>query len=132
MPVRIPRLLRSLAAVVAGYAVIVLGTVLVLSVLLDDVTYAEAGVLEHAVGAIGTILTGLLGGYVAARLAGRQPVGHALGVVLILIVEMTWILTTGVGSNPAWFDAAGGLTLMVTAALGALVYAKRGDLESPA
>ena len=129
---KIPRAFRSLGAVVAGYAVIVIGTILVLSILLENVTYAEASLWQHAVGAIGTILSGLLGGYVAARLSGRQPVGHALGVVLILVVEMTWILTTGVGSNPAWFDAAGGLTLMVMAVLGALAYAKRGGLQSPA
>ena len=130
MPMKMPHALRSLGAVVAGYAIIAIGTVLVLSILLENVTYAEASLWQHAVGAIGTILTGLLGGYVAARVAGRQPVGHALGVVLILIVEMTWILTTGVGSNPAWFDAAGGLTLMVMAVLGALAYAKRGALQS--
>ena len=130
MPTKITRVLRSVAAVVAGYMVIGIGTVLTLSVLLGDVSYADASVGEHAVGALGTILSGLLGGYVAAWVAGRKPIGHAFAVVLILIVETTWIVTQGIGPNPAWFDLAGGLTLMATAVLGAWIRARRAGSQS--
>jgi hypothetical protein len=122
--------LRSVGAVAAGYVVIVIGTSLTLGVLLEGKSYAEASPWEHVVGAMGSILSGLLGGYVAAWLAGRKPVGHALAVVLILGVETTWIVITGVGSNPVWFDLAGGLTLMGTTVLGAWTCATRAGLRA--
>lgn len=117
--------LRSLGAVAAGYAVIVLGTSLTLEFLLGGVGYHQASAWEHMVGALGSIVSGLFGGYVAGWIAGRRAVLHALGVALIVAVETAWIVTTGVGSNPAWFDVAAGATLGVTAILGARARAGR-------
>jgi len=122
--------LRSAASVVAGYATIVVGTVLTLTVLLGDVSYFDARQWEHAVGAVGTIASGLLGGFLAAKVAGRRPLAHAAAVVAILIVEITWIVTQGIGPNPAWFDLAGGLTLMATTVLGAWIYRTRWSTKA--
>jgi len=122
--------LRSAASVVAGYATIVVGTVFTLTVLLGDVSYFDARPWEHVVGALGTIASGLLGGYLAAKVAGRRPLTHAAAVVAILIVEITWVVTQGIGPNPTWFDLAGGLTLMATTVLGAWIYRARVSPEA--
>lgn len=124
--------LRSVAAVIAGYAVIVIGTVLTLTVILDDVSYAEATLGQHTFGAVGTVASGLAAGWICSWIARRRPIAHSLGVVAILTVEMTWILTQGIGPNPAWFDALGGATLMIATVVGAWLWSTRRERSSTA
>lgn len=73
MPPKILSALRSVGAVLVGFAVITIGTVLTFTVLLDGVGYHESSLTELAIATIGALAAGLEGGFVAARLAARHP-----------------------------------------------------------
>ena len=116
---------RSIGAVLAGYGVIVLGTVLTFEVALGGIGYEKSGPLVLLAATLGAALTGGAGGYVAAALAGRRPVEHAVAVLLPLTVDTAFVIFSGISSDPVWFDLAGSATLMVTAVLGGLLRARQ-------
>lgn len=112
-------MLRSIAAVFAGFVVIV-----ALSIA-TDLTLHKAGVfpeqgqpMSNGLWALATayrIVYGVLGCYLAARLAPRRPMLHAmvLGVIGLVISSLgvveTW--NNGPGFGPHWYP----LSLVVTA-----------------
>ncbi len=112
------RALRSVGAVVAGYLVIAIGTTLTLEIWLDGVGYHESPPSELALATFGAVLSGLAGGLTAAWVGGRRPLLHAVGVLVPLTIDTTWVVTSGISHDPVWFDLGGGLTLMATAILG--------------
>lgn len=103
--------LRFAAAAIAGYAVIAVGTTLTFEVLLGGIGYYESSPGELAAATLGALLSGLAGGLVAALIGGRRPLAHALGVLVFLFLDTGYVLTSGISSDPLWFDlfAAGGL-----------------------
>lgn len=119
---------RSVLAVVAGYAVIALGTILVLNVWLGGQPLAERPA-ALAAGSLGSFAAALLGGWTAARVAGRRPLFHAAGSGVVVTVETIWILSTGVGGSPTWLTIAGGVVLVTGLLLGAQLQARRHRLR---
>jgi len=89
---------RSVLAVVLGYAVIAAGTV-------------------------GAVFSGLAGGMVAGSVAPRAPVLHALGIWIVLAIDTAAVIAKG--SGPVWFDLAGSGILAVTAVIGGALIAWR-------
>ncbi len=122
---RVLRGLRSVAAAVAGYAVIVLGTTLTFEIWLGDFGYYESSPGELALGSLGAAVSGLAGGLVAGLVAGRRPLLHVLGVMVLLVIDTTYVLTSGISSDPLWFDLGGSGTLIVTALLGGWLLERR-------
>jgi hypothetical protein len=120
---KVLRAARSIAAVVAGYAVIVAGTILAFEVWLGGIGYHKSSTQVLAVASVAAFVSGFSGGYVAAWLGGRPQLLHAAGVLLPLILDTTYVVTSGVSSDPLWYDLVGALTLMVAAILGG--YARR-------
>lgn len=118
------RILRTVAAVVAGYAVIVAGTTLTLEVLLGGFGYYESSRLELAAASVGAVVSGLAGGFVAAWIGGRHPVRHALGVLIPLTIDTAFVLTSGISSDPLWFDSIASVTLMASTVVGGLLFAR--------
>ena len=110
--------LRSVGAVVAGFAVITLGTVFTFTVLVDGINYHESTVAELAIGTLGALASGLAGGFVAARLAARHPLRHAGALAIPIALDTASILSSGTGSNPWWFDLGGSATLLLGALVG--------------
>lgn len=126
MPLLTPfvRISRSVLAVVAGYAVIALGTTLVLTVWLENRPLHESpGAL--AAGSLGSLAAALAGGFAAAWVAGRRPLLHAAGSAVLIVAETTWILVTGVGGSPAWLTVAGGVVLVAGLLAGARLWSLR-------
>ena len=109
--------LRSVGVVLAGFAVITLGTVLTFVVLLDSISYHESSLIELAIATIGALASGLAGGFVAARLAARHPMRHAAALAIPISLDTASILASSASSDPWWFDLGGSATLL----LGALV-----------
>ncbi len=118
---KVLRAARSIAAVVAGYAVIVVGTILAFEVLLGGIGYHKSSTRVLAVASVAAFASGFSGGYVAAWLGGRPQLLHAAGVLLPLILDTTYVVTSGVSSDPLWYDLVGALTLMVAAVFGGYV-----------
>ena len=116
--------LRSIGAVIAGYATIALGNILTLEVWLGGITYAESPPGDLVLATIGASFSGLFGGLVAAYLAGRRPVAHAMGVLIPLTLDTIFVLRSGISSDPLWFDLGGSLTLMLTAVAGGVLLAR--------
>lgn len=73
---------------------------------------------------IGSCLSWLIGGLVAAFLAGRRPVAHAVGLLIPLTLDTIFVLTSGISSGPLWFDLGGSLTLMLAAIAGGVLFAR--------
>ncbi|HKY06479.1 MAG TPA: hypothetical protein VJQ56_16395, partial [Blastocatellia bacterium] len=108
------QILRSIAAAVAGYMVIVAGTTLAFEVWLGGVGYHESPPYELLLASGAAVLSGLSGGFVAAWVANRQPLFHAIGVLAFLIADTTYVLTSGISKEPLWFSLLSSLTLMAS------------------
>jgi hypothetical protein len=125
---KVLRALRSIAAVAAGYAVIVVGTFLAFEKWLGGIGYFKSSTPVLAAASVAAFVSGLAGGYVAAWVGGRPHVLHAAGVILPLIVDTTYVVTSGKSSDPLWYDLVGAATLMVAAVLGGFL--RRGGWSS--
>ncbi len=124
--------LRSAGAVLAGFAVITLGTVFTFEVLVDDFGYYTSGPTDLVICTIGALVSGLAGGFVAGRLAARHPLQHAAALVVPIALDTASIVASaGPSSDPLWFDLGGSATLLLGALLGGCLSAARaGAFES--
>jgi hypothetical protein len=70
---------------------------------------------------------GILGGYIAARLAPRDPMRHALilGVVGLVISAAGAIATIPMDLGPSWYPIALALTALPSAWLGGVLHRSR-------
>jgi hypothetical protein len=115
------RALRSLGAVTAGYAVIVVCTTLGFEVLLGGIDYDESSAGKLLAGGFVAVASGLLGGLTAAWLGGRARVWHAAGILVWLAMDTAVVLSRG-GKSPLWFELGGSLTLMGATVAGGLLF----------
>lgn len=115
--------LRSVAAVVGGYAVIMLFTTLGFKPL-GVIVPVDAPPLTLFLGALVAIVSGLLGGATAAGVAGRAPVAHATAVLLFLFLD-TAIVLSRPSKGPVWFDLLGAATLMLATIAGGVLWKQR-------
>lgn len=126
---------RSVAAVLLGFVAVVvlsLGTDQILHVL---AVYPPWGQPMHDVGLNVLALSyrvvySVLGSYIAARLAPRNPMRHALilGVVGLILSAVGAIATIPLNLGPSWYPIALVLTAVPCAWLGGVLYRVRhGD-----
>jgi hypothetical protein len=114
--------LRSVAAVVGGYLVVVAGTILTFNVFVGQVT-VDSNPGQIILGTIGAMLAGIAGGVVAGVVAPRFPLGHAAAVLLFLALDTASVLAKGTG--PAWFDLAGSSIIAISVLFGGWIIARR-------
>ena len=112
------RVARSLAAIISGYLVVAAGTTLAFEVALGGIGFYKSSWQVLAVASVAAFLSGLAGGYVAAWMGGRPSVLHALGVTLFIVADSTYVIRSGISSDPLWYDLLGAATLIVSAILG--------------
>ena len=121
------RLLRSIAALLAGFF-----AVLVLSIGTDQVfhslgVYPPWGQPMHDTGLLLLALAyrcvyGVLGSYIAARLAPRAPMGHALALGFIGLVPGIAGTVAMWDFGPNWYPVTLVLTTLPCAWLGGVLY----------
>ena len=112
--------LRLVAAAIAGYAVIVAITILGLELWLGGVTWAESSAATLLAGALVGVVAGLAGGYSAAWIARERPVIGAFAVWVFLLLDTTFVVTSGRFSDPTWFLLVGSVILLVATVVGGL------------
>ena len=124
-PVRV--VARFLAAVVGGYLVIALLQTLVLEVALRGEVAPDSPIPILGLATLGTVLSGLIGGYFAARVGRPHPFRHVLGVVCVLGLDAVYVIAKAVGGHPVWYSLGGALTLMAATGLGGWIGARRSS-----
>lgn len=118
---------RLIVASVVGYALIAVLQTLFLEVLLGGRVEHGAAPLVQAAGLAGTVISGLVGGYLAACLGGRRPLRHAAAVLVPLAADTVFVLTSEGTTGPLWFHLAGSLTLMAATVVGGGLRARTRD-----
>ena len=114
--------LRSIAAVVLGYVVIALGTILTFNVIVGQIT-VDSPPSQMFAGTVGAVIAGLCGGMVAAWIAPFRPVLHAFGIWILLAIDTASVIARGPG--PIWFDLSGSAVLAICAIVGAILITRR-------
>ncbi|MFN2316920.1 MAG: hypothetical protein ABR551_01860 [Gemmatimonadales bacterium] len=136
-------MLRSVGAVLAGFVaatiVVVLSTALAVALMLPP---AGPGMMPEptgpylAVNLFCGLLAAIFGGWLAARLARRAPLGHAMAVgtiMLVLGLAAAAMESDGSsGSQPGWYLYALPLLGWIGASLGGVVEARseKGEARS--
>lgn len=116
--------LRSAGSVVLGYLVFALSAA-AFFLLTGQPPHAPAP-LSIMLGCIAVgIASAFLGGYLAARIAGRHPLAHGVAVALILALIATLSLVSTVGHGAIWSQGAALVFMAPSAALGGLARARR-------
>ena len=108
-----------------GYLVIAVSQTIVLEVLLRGQLVPDSPPTILAAATLGTIASGLIGGYLTALMGGARPLLQVSFVVVILALDTVFVLVKHVGDNPIWFDLGGALTLMLATAAGGLLRSMR-------
>lgn len=109
---------RSVAGIVIGYLIFVLGAWVVQEAILGGVSYhddlttlALAGVLTPLAAAVGAIVT--------VSIADRHPWLHLIPMFALIVAETTYLYTQGRVDGPLWFEAAAGASLIAGGMIGA-------------
>lgn len=123
-------ILKLVAFGVLGYVVIALGQTLVLEGVLGGQLAPDSAPTILAVATLGTIASGLVGGYLAALLGGARPWLQTSPVLVILALDTVFVVVNRVGGNPIGFDLGGALTLMLATAAGCWLRSRSARVPS--
>ena len=110
-------LLRSIVAVVIGYALFAVTSFALFRVTGHD-PHAPASVAFMLVTVVEGIVFASAGGYIAAWIAGRKPVAHAVAVALLLAIGAAASLAATLGHGAVWTQVAALAFMAPSAVLG--------------
>lgn len=124
-------IIRSVLAVVLGYATIFVGATVFQELLFGGISYLESPPPDLFIGGGLTALSAVAGGYLLAVIAPARPLLHVIPLVMWLCFETTYLYVTGISAGPLWFDAVSGASLVAGVLVGAIVYLRLGSTASP-
>lgn len=100
-------------AALSGEIAVVLFTTIAQEVLFDGIDYYTSPNVELIIGGMATFIAAILAGCVASLVVkNKTHWPHAIISVLI-VVEMTYLISAGKTSGPLWFDVIAGLSLII-------------------
>jgi hypothetical protein len=128
---------RSVTAVVAGYAAMVVLITLVQERLFGGVSWGGSSWAELIGAGILTFLGAVAGGAIAAWIGGSRAGWHAAAMGALVVVETTTLIVTGRVTGPLWFDLGASSSLIAGILIGACLVAvwkqrRRADLAGDA
>jgi len=115
-------LVRSMLAVLCGYAVLVLLATLVQEFWLGGVSYRLSNMTTLALAGVFTPLSAVVAGFVTASIARRQLFAHVLPICLAIAVETTFLYRTGRVDGPLWFEILAAVSLIAGVLLGVWIW----------
>lgn len=131
-------MLRSLGAVVAGFVVatiiVLLSTVIAVKLMLPP---AGPGMMPEPTGSYLAVnlgcgfLAAIVGGWLAARVAPKAPLGHAMtvGTIMLVLGLATAAMESDgtAGNQPGWYLYALSVLGWIGASIGGLMRSRQGE-----
>jgi len=118
---------RFLGVSIGGYLLIAALQTLVLEIALGGDVGPGSPILTLVLAMAGTVVSGLIGGYVAAWLGGSRPLLHVAGILAALALDAIYVMAKDVGGHPVWFSLGGAFALIATTAVGGWIRATRSS-----
>ena len=125
---RFMKIMRSIAAVIAGYLIFGISAGLLFRVAQRD-PHSPAPVTFMILSTVYGLVFACLGGYVAARIAQRLELLHAVVLALLMATVALISLFAAIDKGPVWSQIAALLFMAPAAAVGGMVRLK--SKESP-
>lgn len=100
-------------AALVGEIVLILLTTVAQEVLFDGIDYYNSSMFDIFFGGIATFIAAVIAGLVAALIVRGKTVVPQLIISVIIVVETSALILTGVLHGPLWFDIAGGFSLIL-------------------
>lgn len=111
-------------AVVLGEVVLVLLTTVAQEVIYDGISYHSSPVPDIIIGGALTMLAAVLAGMTASYVAGKSNHWPHVYLSIIISVEMTYLILSGITKDPLWFDILAGFSLVCGVWIGFLTWQK--------
>lgn len=113
--------LRTVAGIIFGYWLLAMLITLVFERGLGGVSFSKSSFVVLIVAAVCGVLSAVIGGAAAVWISGIRPWVPASIMSALVVIETTWLLSTGRAQGPLWYDALGALSLIVGIQVGAAV-----------
>ena len=116
------KLLRTLAGVVCGYALMVVLITLVQENWFGGVGWGKTPIGTLAIAGFFTCVAAVVGAIVATAIA--RPTGLLAAAIMscVVVIETTTLVATGKVSGPLWFDILAAASLIAAILIGAELY----------
>lgn len=114
--------MRSAAAIVIGYVVMVMGTWFAQEGMFPNVEYGQSSWVSLCLLGFFASAGGGLGGLVTAMIAPRRPYFHLVPMAVLITVETTTLFVKGRLHGPLWFETMAGGSLILGTFVGAWVW----------
>jgi len=122
--------LRSIIALVGGFAIMVFGYVVILALAVFlDVRAAPPGTAFHVTNLVMSAVSAAGGGYATAVLAPHSPRGHTIGLALMVFAMSLSQLMQPAPGLPRWYPAALTVVGPACAVLGGLLRRPRSTSQ---
>ena len=112
--------MRSIAAIVIGYAVMVAGAWFGQESVFPGTEYGSPVLEVLTVGVLTSVRAGM-GGVVTAILAPSRPYLHLLPMAVLISIETVLLYVSGRVTGPLWFELLAGASLIAGTVIGAWV-----------
>jgi xanthine/uracil permease len=117
---RVPKLLRSILAVLLGYGLFAVGAATIFVALrVDPHSDASASIILDST--LYGVVFAVLGGILAATIAGRRPMWHAAAVGAFILAGALISLLASRASEPRWSQLLAALVIAPSTLLGGLL-----------
>ena len=112
------QVLKSIAAIILGYAVIFVFALVFQDLLFGGISYPESPLHHIAIGSLFTAIGGYFGGFLLAITARDRPMIPAFILAGIVIGERAYLHVSGGLTFPLWFDVLASFAVAIGVLLG--------------
>ena len=112
---------RLIIAIICGYALMALLITLVQETIFGGVSYTNSSKAVLLGAGIGTLLSAIIGGYVAGILHTTKKFLPQIGISLLVVLETFYLVTIRGTGDPLWFDILAAFSLLCGIFIGGYV-----------
>ncbi len=102
---------KTILAVLLGEIVLIVLTTVAQELIYDGISYNQSPVADIFIGGFLTVLAAVFAGLTASFIGGQMNYWPHIFISMLITTEMTYLITTGVTTDPLWFDIFAGLSL---------------------